>query len=193
MLKGRGVCVKRLLLVAMFCCVGWRAGHAQVAVYGQYSGGFLSAATAQSGLTTLVSPSFAAWGGTFGAYDNLYHVGPLKLGGDGRFFIESSRGSTVAGNQIRGTLFGARLALFSKAVPFSPYIQAEMGVASTNYGTQSTRSASFAYQINGGLDYTIVPHLDARFEYGNGQLGSTYAGTRQTMQQLGLGLVVRLK
>jgi hypothetical protein len=38
-----------------------------------------------------------------------------------------------------------------------------------------------------------VPHLDARFEYGDGELGSTYSGTRQTMQQLAFGLVVRLK
>ncbi len=186
--------MKRLLLgVLFFSVLCLRASHAQVGIYAQYSGGFLSTVTSQSGPLTLASPSFAAWGGTFGAYDNLYHAGPLKFGGDGRFFIESSRGATAYGNQIRGTLFGARMALFSKAVPFSPYIQAEMGVASTNYGTQSTRSASFAYQINGGLDYTIVPHLDARFEYGDGELGSTYAGTRQTMQQLAFGLVVRLK
>jgi len=187
------VFVKRLLGVLFFSVLCLRASHAQVGIYAQYSGGFLSTVTSQSGPLTLASPSFAAWGGTFGAYDNLYHAGPLKFGGDGRFFIESSRGATAYGNQIRGTLFGARMALFSKAVPFSPYIQAEKGVASTNYGTQSTRSASFAYQINGGLDYTIVPHLDARFEYGDGELGSTYAGTRQTMQQLAFGLVVRLK
>jgi hypothetical protein len=155
------------------------------------SGGFLSSVNAQSGPLTLTSDSFSAYGGTFGVYDNYRHWGPVKFGGDGRFFIQSSKHGTY-GNQLRGGLVGARLALFSHAVPFSPYIQAEIGGVGTNYGTQSQRSTSFSYQVQGGLDYTIFPHLDGRFEYGAGQIGALFPGNRQEMQQIGLGLVVRI-
>jgi hypothetical protein len=166
--------------------------RAQVAVYAMGSGGFLSSVTAQSGPLTLSSDSFSAYGGTFGLYDDYKHWGPVAFGGDGRFFIQSTATDRAFGNQLRGGLGGARLALFSRAVPFSPYIQAEIGGVGTNYGTQATRSTSFAYQIQGGLDYTIVPHLDARFEYGGGEIGAIFPGNRQEMQQVGLGLVVRL-
>ena len=178
-------------LVGMLVICG--AARAQIGVYAMGSGGYLSTVTAHSGPLTLTSQSFSAYGGTFGVYDNVYKLGPLRLGGDGRFFVQSSSNSNSYGNQLRGGLFGARLALLSKLVPFSPYIQAEIGGASTNYGTNSSRSTSFAYQVNGGLDYTIVPHLDARFEYGNGEISSVYSGYKQTMQQVGLGLVLRLK
>ena len=118
--------------------------------------------------------------------------GPVKFGGDGRFFIQSTATNHAYGNQLRGGLVGARLALFSHAAPFSPYIQAEIGGVGTNYGTQAQRSTSFAYQVQGGLDYTIVPHLDGRFEYGAGQIGALFPGNRQEMQQIGLGIVVRI-
>ncbi len=167
--------------------------RAQVGIYGMASGGFLSSVNAQSGPLTLTSASFSAYGGTFGVYDNYRHWGPVKFGGDGRFFIQSKSNNTPFGNQLRGGLVGARLALFSHAVPFSPYIQAEIGGVGTNYGTQSQRSTSFAYQVQGGLDYTIFPLVDLRFEYGAGQIGSQFSGTRQEMQQVGLGIVVRIK
>jgi hypothetical protein len=155
------------------------------------SGGFLSSVTAQSGPLTLTSDSFSAYGGTFGMYENYRHLGPLTFGGDGRLFIQSSATNHAYGNQLRGGLAGARLALFSRTVPFSPYIQAEIGGVGTNYGSQASRSTSFAYQIQGGLDYTIVPHLDARFEYGSGEIGALFPGNRQEMQQVGIGIVVR--
>jgi hypothetical protein len=186
--------MKRLWAVlALVGLLEWGgSAKAQVAIYGMGSGGFLSSVNAQSGPLTLTSDSFSAYGGTFGVYDNYRHFGPVKFGGDGRFFIQSSSNGNRYGNQLRGGLAGARLALFSHAVPFSPYIQAEIGGVGTNYGTQSQRSTSFAYQVQGGLDYTIFPHLDGRFEYGAGQIGALFPGNRQEMQQIGLGLVVRI-
>jgi opacity protein-like surface antigen len=175
--------------LVMACSASQRAQE-QVGVYGDLSRGALSSNSSQSGLQTLVSPSLSAWGGTFGVYDNRYHLGPLRFGGDGRFFIESGKNNSY-GNQIRGLLVGPRLALRAPAVPFSPYIQLEAGIGSTNYGTNSSRSASFAYQINGGLDYAIIPRLDARFEYGTGRIGPPYSGTHETMDQLLFGLVIR--
>jgi len=186
--------LKRLWAALALCLMfgfGARA-KAQVAIYGMGSGGFLSSVNAQSGPLTLTSDSFSAFGGTFGVYDNYRHFGPVKFGGDGRFFIQSSTNGNSYGNQLRGGLGGARLALFSHLVPFSPYIQAEIGGVSTNYGTQSQRTLTFSYQVQGGLDYTIVPRLDARFEYGAGQIGALFPGNRQEMQQVGLGLVVRI-
>jgi opacity protein-like surface antigen len=165
---------------------------AQIAAYGMGSGGFLSSVTAQSGPLTLTSDSFSAYGGTFGIYDNTRHYGPIRFGVDGRGFIQKSSNSSANGNQLRGGLVGARLAFFSHLIPFSPYVQAEVGAASTNYGTQASRSTSLAYQVQGGVDYTVVPHLDVRLEYGIGQIGALYSGSRQEMQQVGLGLVVRL-
>jgi hypothetical protein len=155
------------------------AARAQLGVYAMGSGGYLSSVTAPSGPLTVTSQSFGAYGGTFGVYKN--------------FYLQSSVNSNSYGNQLRGGLVGARLALVSKAAPFSPYIQAALGGASTNYGTSATLSTSFAYQVSGGLDYTIIPRLDARFEYGNGQISSVYSGYKQTMQQVGLGLVFRFK
>ena len=170
-------------------CAGARA---QVAVYGMGSGGYLSSVNAQIGPQTLTSSSFSAYGGTFGVYDNFIHLGPLRFGSDGRFFVQSSTNGNSYGNQLRGGLVGARMSLFSHFVPFSPYIQAEVGGVGTNYGSQPQRTTSFAYQVQGGLDYTLFPRLDARFEYGAGQIGSLYSGTSQKMQQIGLGLVVRI-
>jgi hypothetical protein len=186
--------LKRLwAVVALGVMLGWGGkAEGQVAIYGMGSGGFLSSVYAPSGPLTVTSDSFSAYGGTFGVYDNYRHLGPVKFGGDGRFFIQSSSNGNAYGNQLRGGLGGLRLALFSHAVPFSPYIQAEIGGVSTNYGTQSQRTLTFSYQVQGGLDYTIFPHLDARFEYGAGQIGALFPGNRQEMQQIGLGLVVRI-
>lgn len=178
--------------IALFlmCCAGLQA-KAQVAVYGMGSAGFLSGVNEGGGTLSHIVNSSSAYGGTFGIYDDFAHWGPLAFGGDGRFFVQSNSSSTRYGNQLRGGLAGARLAIFSHFIPFSPYVQAEIGGVSTNYGTQPQSSTSFAYQIQGGLDFTIFPHLDARAEYGAGQNGAISPVALQEMQQLGIGLVVR--
>lgn len=155
------------------------------------SGGYLGSVTASQGSLVLSQNSLSAYGGTFGMYDTFLRLGPLRLGGDARYVIESSSGSTSYGNQIRAGLGGARLALRSHLAPFSPYIQAEIGGVSTNYGHYASRSTSFGYQIQVGLDYAVAPHIDARIEYGGGDIGSAFNGYRQAMQQVGIGLAVR--
>ena len=91
--------------------------------------------------------------------------------------------------QLRGGLGGPRLAFTLPFVPLKPYVQAEFGGVLTNYGFQSNEVAKFAYQIQGGVDYTIVPHLDVRAEYGGGQVGGVFRS--QTLQEAGLGAVLR--
>lgn len=170
-------------------CAG---ASAQVAVYGMGSGGYLSSVNSGIGPQTLPSSSLSAYGGTFGVYDSFLHLGPIHLGGDARGFVQSSSNNNPYGNQLRGGLVGARASFFSHFVPFSPYVQAEVGGVATNYGTQPQRTTSLAYQVQGGLDFTIFPRIDARAEYGAGQIGGLYSGTQQTMQQIGIGFVVRL-
>jgi len=169
------------------------SAHAQYGLYVTGSGGFLSAVNAKSGPTTLTSQSFSAFGGTFGLYDDAKKLGPIRLGGDVRGFIEHSSNNNPYGNQLRGIMFGGRLEVNTHVIPFRPYIQAELGGVGTNYGTQASRSTSFAYQIQIGADLTLFPHVDARFEYGDGEINSYYNGYQQTMQQASAGIVVRLK
>jgi hypothetical protein len=172
--------------------VGCGSAKAQMGLYAAGSGGYVGSVTATSGSLVVSQNSFSAYGGTFGFYDTLLHAGPLRFGGDARYVIESSDGSTPYGNQVRSGLIGPRLALFSHAVPFSPYFQFEIGGASTNYGHYASRSSSFAYQAQFGLDYSLAPHIDARIEYGGGKIGSAFNGYREEMQQVNLGIVVRL-
>ncbi len=182
------------LYSASLCCVGAFsvAASAQVGIYAMGSGAFLGTATATQGSLVAQQSGFSAWGGTFGVYDNLARFGPLKLGADGRYFQETSSNSNSYGNKLHGGLAGARLALNLPLIPFKPYLQAEIGGVGTNYGTQPNDSGSFAYQIQGGLDYTIFPHIDIRAEYGGGQITSMYGnGDKQSLQEAGLGAVVR--
>jgi hypothetical protein len=171
--------------------VGCGSAKAQMGLYAMGSGGYLGSVTASSGSLVVSQNSLSAYGGTFGFYDTLATAGPVRFGADARYVIESSDGSTAYGNQIRSGLVGGRLALFSHAVPFSPYIQAEIGGASTNYGRYASRSSSFAYQIQFGLDYSVAPHIDARVEYGGGKIGSAFNGYHEEMQQVGIGIVGR--
>lgn len=184
------------VLGSVFVWAALAAGHtasAQIGVYAMGSGGFLSAVNAQSGPLTLTSQGFSSFGGTFGVYDDAKKLGPLRFGGDVRGFIEHSSNTNNYGNQLRGILFGGRAEVNTHVIPLRPYIQAELGGIGTNYGTQATRSSSFAYQIQIGADFTLFPHLDARFEYGDGEINSIYSGYRQTMQQIGAGLVFRVR
>jgi len=189
--------MKRWLAVLIFL-VGVGSAHAQFAVYGMGSAGRLSRFNAihpaPVGGTNPVNSdgNFWAYGGTLGIYDDFLKLGPLKLGGDVRGFIQKSNNTNGAyENQLRGGLIGLRLALHAPLVPVKPYIQAEVGGASTNYGQNASRTGNFAYQVQLGADFTIFPHLDVRAEYGGGQLMGVLGSSTNSMQQLGAGLVIR--
>jgi opacity protein-like surface antigen len=133
-----------------------------------------------------------ATGGTFGVYDNFAPFGPIRVGGDARFFIQNSANSTTYGNKLAGFLFGPRLEISPPPpIPLKPYIQLEIGGVGSNNGTSTSKTTSFAYQVNGGVDVTILPHLDIRGEYGAGQLTSIH-NTNHTLQEFGIGLVLRM-
>ncbi len=118
-------------------------------------------------------------------------MGPIKLGGDARVFIQNSANSTSYGNKLAGFLVGPRLAINPPVIPLRPYIQLEVGGVGSNNGTSNSKSTSFAYQVNGGVDFTVFPHVDIRGEYGAGQLTSL-GNSNHTLQEFGIGLVLRL-
>ena len=179
----------RLALTLGLLLASVSAARAQIGLYAMGSVGFLGSANI-AGAQADQNKSFSAFGGTFGIYDQMVKLGPMKFGADGRFFAQSGNNGGV-GNKMHGGFGGLRLALQTGLFPVKPYIQAEVGGVSTNYGVETSNSTSFAYQVQGGLDFTLVPHLDARAEYGGGQINSVYSGQRQTLQQVGFGLVVR--
>lgn len=193
--------VKLCIVAAVL--IGVCAANAQVGVYAMGSAGRLSGypVTSFTGLSTVTSTNNNLWayGGTFGIYDNFVGLGPLKLGADIRGFLQTSSANNntqTNQNQLRGGLVGLRLAGSAPLIPFKPYVQAEIGGASTNFGVNSSNTGGIAYQVQAGADFTIFPHLDVRAEYGVGQftvLGGLSTGSqqRQTLQQLGVGGVIR--
>ncbi len=185
----RPVC---FVLLPFFSVAGVATAHAQFAVYGMGSGGFLGSTNASQGSSVSQSNSFSSYGATVGVYDDFVRLGPLKLGADARYFQDNggSNSSSSYGNKLHGGLAGLRLALKLPLVSLKPYVQGEVGGVGTNYGVNPDETGTFAYQVQGGLDFTIFPHVDLRGEYGAGQVGAVGAG-KVSLQEAGVGLVVR--
>jgi hypothetical protein len=175
-------CRSLALFFSLFL-LGSGFAYAQFGIYGMGTGG------RESGSGVATDGAFTAWGGTGGIYDDFVHLGPARLGADGRFFIENS-GNSAYGNKLSGGLAGGRLDVGLPLVPLRPYVQAEVGAASSNNGTNPSKMTGFAYQVQFGLDVTIFPHLDLRGEYGAGQI--FLSGNSPGLQQFGGGLVLRL-
>jgi hypothetical protein len=183
--------VKLKILVVLLAMGIAASGRAQVAPYAMFSLGHYSGLGVGAGTPATQSGSFNAYGGTFGAYDNLFKAGPTKLGADARLMIANNSNSNQYGNKLAGFLTGGRLEVNAIALPIRPYAQVELGVVSTNNGTQANKTSSFAYQVQFGGDFTLIPHVGARVEYGVGQV-ETGGGTNHTLQSFGVRIVVRL-
>ena len=185
-------CRFSLLLLLLSLTIFVSAGKAQTGIYGMFSAGHYSGVGVGYGTPANQSGGMTARGGTFGIYDNFMPLGPIKFGGDARFFVQNSANSSTYGNKLAGFLVGPRVAIvLPSPIHVRPYIQLEFGGVGTNNGTSTSKSTSFAYQVNGGVDFTVVPHLDIRGEYGAGQLTSI-GNTNHTLQEFGIGLVLRL-
>jgi hypothetical protein len=180
-----------VVLLAMGMAVMAGSARAQIGPYAMFSLEHYSGMGVGTGTAATASGSFNAYGGTFGAYDDLLKAGPVKVGADARLIIANSGNSTQYGNKVAGFLTGGRLDANAVVLPFRPYVQVEVGVVSTNNGTQAAKSSSFAYQAQFGADFTLIPHVGARVEYGAGQV-LTGGGSNHTLQSVGLGIVVRL-
>lgn len=142
------------------------------------------------------------YGPGVGIYDSFLHLGPISLGAD-------LRGNYLSGadDTYRSVLGGVRVAAKPPLLPLRPYVEGLVGVA----GTKSNQSGSFstatsvsfsrsfgtkfAYEVLGGVDFTILPHLDLRLaEVGYGRISPVSSGSSASSSVLSLssGVVFRL-
>ncbi len=163
--------LQRPLVVALFAILFATPAVAQIGVYAGFSGSFLNS----GGSTTLYGPLV----GIYAQSDRF-----IAIGGD-------TRGSFVSrdGVQFYTGAFGLRVAIKPYAIPFKPYAEALFGVASFNSGNSSSNTYA-NYQLIGGVDTTILPHIDWRiidFDY------SAVFNNPINSKTLTTGLVIRLR
>jgi hypothetical protein len=154
------------------------AARAQTALYGEFSA---------SRFNNLPNTNTWGYGGAFGLYSDFYKLPFAKLGGDIRFQTTRPADSTT----LFSTLLGPRLALHPKVVPLNPYAEFLFGAGHFTYGNNSPSTTQFDWRVLGGLDKTLLPHLDWRvIEVSYGQL-NTYNGHLRPVT-LSTGIVLRL-
>jgi hypothetical protein len=168
----RRTLIRASISIALFALVGVAAAQAQLAVYGTFAPVRISNLATGNNITGGYSTSsYWAYGVGGGVTLTAISLGPVSLGFD-------LRGSTRPGTQgVDTALAGIRLAGKAPLIPFKPYIQASGGyvatraTVTTGLPAGSTVSNDFAaYEILGGIDYTLIPHVDLRLiEVGGGQ------------------------
>jgi hypothetical protein len=154
------------------------AAQAQTALYGEFSA---------SRFNSLPNTNQWGYGGGFGLYSDFAKVPFGKIGGDIRLqFVRPADNTTLF-----STLLGPRIALHPKIVPLSPYAEFLFGAGHFTYGNNSPSTTQFDWRVLGGLDKTVLPHLDWRvIEVSYGQL-NTYNGHLQPVT-FSTGIVLRL-
>ena len=181
----------RLLSIAtaLLAVSTFATAHAQVGIYGKLDTVHLSS----GGNTNFYTPGWM-YGPGGGVYFNLVHLGPVSLGGDIRadYLFHSPQ-------RYRDVLFGVRLGAKAPLVPIRPYVQLSAGIGGSSqtgpFGTSYTNK--FQYWLIGGVDHTILPHIDWRVaEIGYGRMkgisSSPAPTTGVNLFTLGTGVVVRL-
>jgi hypothetical protein len=121
---------------------------------------------------------------TFGLYYGLAHLGPIAVAADAR--------GDLSGN-INSGLFGPRIALSLPAFPVKPYFEILGGFSFYNTASGGARNTTSGnYRWVGGIDTSILPHLDWRivdYSYSGG--GITQGNITRHPQSLTSGLVIR--
>jgi hypothetical protein len=166
-----------LFALLLFAACNLATAHAQTGVYGQFGATRFNVPTEEWG-----------YGGAFGLYTDFYKVPFAQVGADVRFQFTRPDSNT---NLFSG-LVGPRLALHPKVVPLNPYAEFLFGAGHFTYGNNSPSTTQFDWRVLGGLDKTVLPHLDWRvIEVSYGQL-NTYAGRLRPVT-LSTGIVLRLR
>lgn len=163
---------------ATFLCA-FRGASAQVGVYAEFSG-------------TRLNIPLTSWvyGPTFGAYYQTKRFGALRPGIDARGGVMIGKANTVYSDGM----VGPRLAFHPRVIPITPYVEGVFGIGHVTYGLGNplTTVTKFEYDVLGGADLTLMPHLDWRvieFSYGSlSALGSTIHP-----KIVSTGIVFRLK
>lgn len=160
---------RSLIFAAVASVLFCAAASAQVGIYAGFTGGQIS-----SGSSTVYGP-------LFGAYWQKGYI--LNLGADVRGSFLTHNGTTFNSGVI-----GPRVAVKPALLPFRPYAEALVGIASIS-GNNTPRSRHLNYQLIAGIDTTILPRVDWRiveFDYSAMTSGSINAKLFTT------GLVLRL-
>ncbi len=171
--------LKLALACAVFCLFEMDA-HAQIGVYGKFDYTHYS----EPG----TSSSF--YGGGVGVFDDFLHAGPIRAGLD-------LRGDSLTGTNLheRDFLIGVRIAVKPPLLPIRPYVQGSVGIGGTEAtgplapGITAHYTNKFLTGVFGGVDLTILPHVDFRaLEVGYGRISSLSAN----QVTVSSGLVLRL-
>ena len=129
-------------------------------------------------------------GGGVGIYDDFLHLGPIRAGLD-------LRGDLLTGtNQHdRDILAGVRVAVKPPLLPIRPYVQGSVGVGGTKAtgatapGIVPVYSNKLQTGVFGGVDWTVIPHVDFRAV----ELGYTrITGLSANQFTVSSGIVLRL-
>jgi hypothetical protein len=172
--RPRRICA---LFALLLFALSFPAAHAQTALYGQFS----------ASRNNLPNTDQWGYGGGFGLYSDFYKVPFGKVGGDIRFQFTRPASNTT----LFSTLVGPRLAVHTHVVDLTPYAEFLFGAGHFSYGNNAPSTTQFDWRAIGGLDKTVLPHLDWRvIEVSYGQL-HTYSGTLKPVT-LSTGIVLRL-
>jgi hypothetical protein len=163
-----------LLLVA----AGSPKAQAQVGLYGQFSA---------ARFNNIPNTNTWGYGGGFGLYGDFGKFPFARVGADIRFqFIRPASNTTLF-----STLVGPRLDFRPKVIPLNPYAEFLFGAGHFTYGNNAPATTQFDWRALGGVDKTILPHVDWRVvEVSYGQL-NTYSGRLRPVT-LSTGIVLRL-
>jgi hypothetical protein len=162
----------------LFAAGNIATAHAQTALYGQFSA---------SHFNSLPNTNEWGYGGGFGLYSDFQKIPFGKVGGDVR--LQFTRPAT--NTTLFSMLLGPRIALHPHIIPLNPYAEFLFGAGHFSYGNNAPSTTQFDWRVLGGLDKTVLPHLDWRvIEVSYGQL-NTYSGQLQPIT-ISTGIVLRL-
>jgi hypothetical protein len=154
------------------------AADAQTAFYGQFSASH----------NNLPNTYDWGYGGGFGLYSDFQKIPFGKVGADIRFQFTRPASNTT----LFSTLVGPRVAFHSHLEGLSPYAEFLFGAGHFSYGNNAPSTTQFDWRALGGLDKTLLPHLDWRVvEVSYGQL-NTYSGRLHPVT-ISTGIVLRLR
>lgn len=162
------------------------SAHAQLGVYGTV--------TVQQ--VSVNGKSVAPVGGGGGVYYDFKQIGRIKIGGDLRGSVSSSKQGNIGGFNAYGTrihtaLGGVRVSTTLPVTWMKPYVQGSFGWGGSNFGTSQNIQGGFAYQGLAGLDLKLAPIMDVRIaEFGIGAINA--GGTNHTLKTISMGVVFHL-
>mgnify|MGYP001556865796 CR=1 FL=1 len=159
--------MKSLRAIALLVFLFPLTAKAQIGIYTGFSGAHFNSTT--------------VFGPLVGVYAQKGAL--LMLGAD-------LRGSFLNrnGQQFNTGAIGPRFAFHPIGLPIKPYIEALVGIASSSTGNSSS-ATHLNYQVLGGIDATLLPHLDWRvIEFDH----SAITGNSLNANILTTGIVLRL-